>query len=69
MLINIEGYEHLLLPYMLDCGIRPDVLILQCHEVNGYTGGGLWDTLKQGGYGLLWDYGLTLSAWENKKPD
>lgn len=67
MLINIEGYEFVLLPYMLDCGIMPDLLMVQIHEVNGYKGERLGETLSEK-YRLLWDYGLTLSAWKKKTP-
>lgn len=64
MLVNIEGYEHILLPYMLECGIAPDILMVQVHEIGGYTDEQLRGVLLRNGYTPLWDYGRVLSAWK-----
>jgi FkbM family methyltransferase len=54
MLMNIEGYEHTLIPYMLSQGIRPRRLMVQCH-------GDMIDQID--GYRMLWTYGMVLTAW------
>lgn len=55
MLMNIEGYEYTLLPYMFSQGIRPRWLMVQMH-----------DTMIEhlDGYHVLWSYGRVLTAWE-----
>jgi FkbM family methyltransferase len=55
MLMNIEGYEYTLIPYMLSVGIRPKRLMVQCH-------GDMIDRID--GYRMLWTYGMVLTAWE-----
>lgn len=62
MLMNIEGYEHTLIPHMLDRGILPQRLVAQMHRFAGDSTT-LRSTLARQ-YRLLWDYGDVLSAWE-----
>lgn len=64
-LINIEGYEYTLIPYMMAKNIKPHWLMVQCHgNLADYQK--LRDLLSQS-YNVLWDYGMTLTAWEIKK--
>lgn len=67
MLVNVEGYEHVLLPYMLSQGIAPDILMVQCHETGNYGCSDLWHLLGME-YDPLWSFGSVLSAWKRKKP-
>lgn len=64
-LINIEGFEYILLPYMMERNIKPQKLVIQFHD---YDGNGkeaeTRELLAQNGYDILWDYGTVLSAWE-----
>lgn len=62
MLMNIEGYEHQLIPHMLQHSILPAVLMVQMHG-DELACEDLRQTLR-GHYRLLWDYGRALSAWE-----
>lgn len=61
-LINIEGYEHVLVPYMCSRGIFPHAVTLQMH---GEGQGKLFKLLKRY-YEPLWSYGRVLSAWKAK---
>lgn len=63
MLVNIEGYEFVLIPHMLQAGVRPRWLMVQSHPFGEYTDAALRLTLAAD-YRLLWDYGQLLSAWE-----
>lgn len=64
-LINIEGYEYTLIPYMMQKNIKPRWLMVQCHG-NPTDYQKLRDLLSQS-YNVLWDYGTTLTAWERKQ--
>lgn len=65
MLVNIEGYEYTLLPYMLDHRILPQRLMVQWH-MHAATAAAHDALLARLGthYRLLWGYGPTLMAWE-----
>lgn len=67
MLINIEGYEFQLIPYMLGKGILPRQLMVQMHVSFGNELS--LRQLIQTRYQLFWDYGATLSAWERREPN
>lgn len=60
-LINIEGYEYELVPYMLEQNILPRYLMVQFH------GEALQDLvlrkLIETKYNLYWDYGTVLGCW------
>lgn len=60
-LINIEGYEYELIPYMIEQGILPRYLMIQFH------GEALQDLLLrkliETKYNLHWDYGKWLACW------
>lgn len=62
MLINIEGYEYTLIPHMLDQGITPKRLMVQCHKFAGDTEK-LFQRIADAGYQVLWSYGAMLTAW------
>lgn len=62
LLMNIEGYEHTLLPHMLDQGIYPDRLMVQMHDFAGDSA--VMRARLARIYRLLWDYGDVLTAWE-----
>jgi len=67
MLMNIEGYEYTLLPYMLDKGILPKRLMVQYHlfgDPYGLIMAGHWARLEALGYKIAWTYGIMLTAWE-----
>ena len=67
MLMNIEGYEYTLLPYMLDKGILPRRLMVQYHlfgDPYGMIMAGHWTRLEELGYKIAWTYGIMLTAWE-----
>jgi hypothetical protein len=64
MLMNIEGYEYTLLPYLLDQQLLPDRLMVQWHRHGDADGThdalmARLDTV----YRRLWAYGDTLMAW------
>ena len=60
-LINIEGYEYELIPYILEQKILPRYLMVQFH------GDAMQDLLLrkliQTEYNLYWDYGKWLACW------
>jgi FkbM family methyltransferase len=66
MMMNIEGYEYILLPHMLDQGILPQRLMVQFHPFDAYVAqtGPLQQRMEQAGYRASWAYGLILIAWE-----
>jgi len=67
LLMNIEGYEYTLLPYMLDRGILPKRLMVQYHlfgDPYGLIMAGHWERLEALGYKIAWTYGIMLTAWE-----
>lgn len=68
MLMNIEGYEYTLLPYMLDNKILPDRLIVQFHTFADPDGTKLKNIRRRLSkhYTVAWDYGPTLIAWQRK---
>lgn len=63
-LINIEGYEYELVPYMLANEIKPKNLMIQFH------GEALQDLVLRKLIGLdyvnVWDFGQTLACWKLK---
>lgn len=67
MLMNIEGYEYVLLPYMIETGLldKVDTLMVQFHDFAADIAAherlimSIEKTHK-----VLWDYGTTLKAWE-----
>lgn len=63
LMMNIEGYEYFLLPYMLSRDIRPVRLVVQRHGTPEQDAG-LERTLERAGYRELWTYGPVLTAWE-----
>lgn len=68
MLVNIEGYEYTLLPYMLDKGLLPARLMVQwhTHAASGAAHDALLARLDAHYGGRLWDYGPVLMAWGAK---
>lgn len=69
MLMNVEGYEYTLLPYMLDRGIRPDRLMVQFHtfvDPDEKKTADIYEWLAATGYRIAWTYGLVLTAWERQ---
>jgi FkbM family methyltransferase len=70
MLMNIEGYEYTLLPYMLELGIRPARLMVQFHpfdDVQQAATARIFERLAALGYTVAWTYGLVLTAWERSQ--
>jgi FkbM family methyltransferase len=71
MLINIEGYEYDLLPFMIRKGILPRIrnLMVQFHAFADLAGTATVDLRKAIGatHDILWDYGTTLVAWRRKE--
>lgn len=64
-LINIEGFEYILLPYMMERDIKPQKLMIQFHDYNGHDRElEMRELLAYNGYRVIWDYGKMLSAWE-----
>lgn len=64
MLVNIEGYEYTLLPYLLDQQLLPDRLMVQWHT--WADAGGEHSAIVarlERTHARLWDYGDTLQAW------
>ena len=67
MLMNIEGYEYTLIPYMLDNGILPQRLMVQFHpftEEQKAIQAQIYERLHALGYTIPWSYGVILTAWE-----
>ena len=70
MLMNIESYEYVLLPHMLDLGILPRRLMVQFHpwhdafDEYGMALAKLHTRLGDLGYNVAWTYGILLTAWE-----
>jgi len=70
MLMNIESYEYVLLPHMLDAGILPRRLMVQFHpwhdafDEYGMALAKLHTRLDDLGYKIAWTYGILLTAWE-----
>lgn len=67
MLINIEGYEYTLLPYLIDQGMLPKRLMVQWHRVAA-TDDQHEDLIRriELTHTLLWDFGNVLMAWETR---
>lgn len=65
MLVNIEGYEYTLLPYLLDKGVMPERLMVQwhTHAASSTVHDALLARLDQHYGGRTWDYGPVLMAW------
>lgn len=64
MLMNIEGYEYILIPHMFNQGIFPKILVAQFHKYEGYNLYSETVELIKEYYSNLWDYEMHLSAWE-----
>ena len=66
MMMNIEGYEYVLIPHMLSQDILPDRLIVQFHPqtIGDARTAIVYDLLEAYGYRIAWDYGIVLTAWE-----
>lgn len=67
MLMNIEGYEYTLLPYMLEQGIAPCRLMVQFHtfaDPSGMRLAKIYEQLEQAHYSVAWTYDVTLTAWD-----
>ena len=67
MLMNIEGYEYTLLPYMLERGIAPCRLMVQFHtfaDPDGMRLARIYEQLAALNYHIAWTYGVMLTAWE-----
>lgn len=70
MMVNIEGYEYILVPHMLDRGILPLRLMIQFHtfaDELGIKQAQIFERLAELGYTVAWTYGPKLTAWEQKK--
>jgi len=67
MLVNIEGYEFVLIPHMVHVGLLPRRLLVQMHPFGEFSEAGLRAVLGQC-YRLVWDYGHILTAWERMEP-
>lgn len=69
MLMNIEGYEYALLPYMLERNILPCRLMVQFHtfvDADGMRLARIHQMLEERGYHIEWTYGVMLTAWERE---
>lgn len=69
MLMNIEGFEFSLIPYLFDSGvmIEVEVFMVQFHLSFDYQNVyGKCLELLSGHYTPIWDFGSTLSAWQRK---
>jgi FkbM family methyltransferase len=69
MLMNIEGYEFTLIPYMIDMGIMKKVNYFMCqfHLLGKYEGAYELIRRKMGQMKRVrFEYGTTLTCWENK---
>ena len=67
MLMNIEGYEYTLLPYMLERDILPCRLMAQFHtfaDPDGMRLAGIYEQLAAHNYHIAWTYGVMLTAWD-----
>lgn len=68
MLMNIEGYEYRLIPYLASNGIlnRTDIFMVQFHkQIDDPQTVEALKILREDHYSL-WFYGITLSAWKHK---
>jgi FkbM family methyltransferase len=66
-LINIEGFEYILIPHMLKKRILPKWLMVQFHDYEGidyYKE--LRARIEKRHYKVLWDYGKRLVAYERR---
>jgi FkbM family methyltransferase len=63
MMVNIEGGEFKLIPYMMKKNIFPKTLMFQSHDI--YLIKNLNEEVSKY-YTCLWDYGTPLSAWKLK---
>lgn len=71
MMMNIEGYEFPLIPYLFDTGLMPHAierLVVQFHLFADPTGAQYYAIRQriEQDYRILFDYGTTLVAWERK---
>lgn len=69
MMVNIEGEEYDLLPYMLKSGITPKAVMTQFHmyaDPNGGRMAEVEEAFEQAGYRIAWDYGVVLRSWVKK---
>lgn len=60
MMVNIEGGEFELIPYMFTQGIFPKQLMFQCHDI--YMINDLVRVVREY-YSNVWDFGTPLSLW------
>lgn len=69
MLVNIEGYEYTLLPYLLDQGLLPHRLMVQwhTHATTPEAHAVLLARLDRHYGARAWDYGAVLMAWEVRR--
>ncbi len=67
-LVNIEGYEFILLPYLIEQGLlnRVKRLMLQAHLFveNGAARYAALRAAIEQTHRVVWDFGATLAAWE-----
>ncbi len=56
MMLNVEGHEHTLIPHMMASDLLPDTLIVQFHELGGYTEADTRPLLAKA-YEQQWDFG------------
>lgn len=68
MMVNIEGYEWLLLPYLLDMGVGTIIkrLCVQWHifmDASGVRYSIITDKLHDNGFKRVWSFYPTLEAW------
>lgn len=71
LLMNVEGYEYVLLPYLAERGLlaRVRYLMVQFHGwAEAQTGASYEATRELIGetHDVLWDYGRVLTAWERR---
>ena len=64
MMVNVEGGEFELIPYMMSKDIFPKTLMFQSHDI--YKIKDLNQEVSKY-YTNLWDYGTPLSAWKLKE--
>lgn len=68
MMMNIEGYEYRLLPYMIEKDILPDILIVQWHtfaDPHGFMFSSIISAIELT-HDRVWDYYPTLVAWRRR---
>lgn len=69
MMVNVEGYEYRLIPYMAGAGMMAQIknIMVQFHpETTDETTHNAAIAMLDGLYSKLWDYGDVLMAWGTK---